>query len=319
LKWEPDAKSAIVADFFYSNREGALQTSHYNMLRSILYGVLNQNQFFFYHFQPEYRNCRTLPGESGLDDLVDWSYESLKRVLLSLGDHPDPERLYLIIDAVDESNDEDRRSILNLLLNLCSGPGRCVVKVFIASRPVVQLEHRINEIHNFIRLQDETKSDISNFAYSFLKPLNFTGLLDRTKEYIVEHAQGVFLWVQLVKEELLDCIEVGSTEKEIFEFIKSLPVELEDFYERILDKLETQRESYVQDGIRMFKLVLFACRPLNATELRHALGIPDNPNAEFIPSDDGFYLVDEIERRLIHCAGNLLEIRRHDGIITSCK
>ena len=47
-------------------------------------------------------------------------YESLKRILLSLQDHSLAERLSLIIDAVDESDDKDKRNILNLLFNLCS-------------------------------------------------------------------------------------------------------------------------------------------------------------------------------------------------------
>lgn len=47
-KQEQDANSAIVADFFYSYREGEFQKSHYNMLRSILYKILDQNESFFF-------------------------------------------------------------------------------------------------------------------------------------------------------------------------------------------------------------------------------------------------------------------------------
>jgi hypothetical protein len=80
--------------------------------------------------------------------------------------------------------------------------------------------------------------DISSFAHSFLKFLNpTTGFLDRATEYIVEHAQGVFLWVQLVKEELLDFNGQGYPEEDIFEFLRSLLTELEEFYKRILEKL----------------------------------------------------------------------------------
>jgi ankyrin repeat domain-containing protein 50 len=308
-----------MADFFYSDRESEHQKSHYNMLRSILYDILNQKESFFFHFQLEHREYQKLLREHSHPDPVEWHYKSLKNILLSLRDHPRAERLYLIIDAVDESNDKDRRNILQLLFDLCSEPKDCVVKVFVASRPVVELEYRISDKHNFIRLQDETKPDISNFAHSFLKQ-NFTGFLDRATEYIVEHAQGVFLWVRLVKEELLHCAEVGSTEKERFDFIKSLPTELEGFYEHILDKLERQgQEPHIRDGMRMFQLVLFARRPITAEELCHALGIPDNPDTQFIPSDENFQLNDAIERRIIYCGGNFLEIRQHDGTVASHK
>jgi ankyrin repeat domain-containing protein 50 len=141
-------------------------------------GSLNQEESF-YHFQPEHRKYQALLQEHSHSDLVEWHYESLKKVLSSMREHPRAEQLYLIIDAIDESDDKDRRNILQLLFDLCSEPKDCVVKVFIASRPVKQLEHRISEFHNFIRLQDETKVDIFRFARSCLEDLNFTSLLDR--------------------------------------------------------------------------------------------------------------------------------------------
>jgi ankyrin repeat domain-containing protein 50 len=115
---------------------------------------------------------------------------------------------------------------------------------------------------NFIislELEDETKPDISNFAYSLLKPLFSTDILDRITEYIIECAQGVFLWVQLVRDELQEYVEAGQSQRDIFEFIRSLPKELEEFYRRIRDKLESN-ERDVSNGIKIFRFVLFASR-----------------------------------------------------------
>ncbi|KAH0556424.1 hypothetical protein GP486_005657 [Trichoglossum hirsutum] len=304
--------NAIIANFFYSCREGENQQNHYSMLRSILHDLLSQNESFYYHFQPEYQNHQASSQENGRCSLDKWSYDSLKRIFSSLGDHPLANRLYLLIDAVDESSNEGRRDILDLLFDLCSESKRCVVKVFITSRPVIHLENRINKVHNFIRLQDETKQDISNFAHSFLNRLEFTDLLGRATEYIVEHAQGVFLWVGLVNKELVNLYEEGSSENDIFEYLRSLPTELEDFYKHILTKLG-KKESDLRDSVKMFRLVLFSYRPLTVTQLLHALSIPDGPNAEFTPSDE--YLQKHIpaEQRIIHCGGNLLEIKEDRG------
>src|SRR5438034_321327 len=83
LEQDAAAKPAIVARFFYSYREGETQKNHCNMLRSILYDILNQNEAFFYHrFQTEYRGQAALR-ERGRGDLVAWNYESLKTVLRS--------------------------------------------------------------------------------------------------------------------------------------------------------------------------------------------------------------------------------------------
>jgi hypothetical protein len=318
LKREPDAKSAIVAKFFYSYREGEVQKSHYNMLRSILYDILDQHETFFYHrFQSEYR-CEAALQERSRSNLLEWHYESFKRILLSLRDHLPAKRLYLIIDAVDESDNNDRREILGLLFRLCSETKYCVVKVFVASRPVAVLERRISEFHNFIRLQDETKSDIARFAGSFLKDLEFTGFLEQATEYIVEHAQGVFLWVKLVRDELLAYDEQGCAVEDFFEFLKSLPTELEEFYQCMLGKLGTNSAA-LRNGVKMFRFVLFAYRPLAASELLHALGIPDNPDIKFLASDESFQKSIPRERCITHYGGNFLEIKQHHGTTASTK
>jgi len=309
---EPAANSAIVARFFYSFREGELERSHYNMLRSILYDILNQDEAFFYHrFQTEYRVQRHR------ELRVDWDYASLKKVLKSLQDHSAAKRLYLIIDAVDESEDRDRRDILNLLFELCSKTKYCIVKVFVASRPVGQLELRRSQFHNFIRLQDETQSDISSLARSLLDGLNLTHVLAQATEYIIENAQGVFLWVKLVGEELLAYEEEGYSEEQTFEFLKQLPTELEDLYRGMFERMRG-KELDLQDGIKILRFVLLGKRPLAVDELLHTLGIPDNPDTKFTPSDDSFQRRIPSERRIISCGGNFLEIKPYHGTAITC-
>ena len=305
----PDSKSAIVADFFYSYREGKLQTSHYNMLRSILYAILHQNEYFFHHFQSQYQ----IHQKSSAAESTEWPYDLLKNILLSLKDHEKPERIYLIIDAVDESEDEDRREILELLLDLCTASKNCIFKIFIASRPVFEIQNYLKKFHNVIRMQDETRADIKKFTDSFLGPIvGLEGeLLQEATEYIVNNAQGVFLWVALVKEELRSLPEKGYRDREIIEQLKALPTEMEDFYQRILDKMEDRPMRDIKDGRRMFQYVLFASRPLTVQELQHALAIEAGPNGAFIASDQSFEaeLIQGMEKRITHCGGGLLEIK----------
>ncbi|KAF2175452.1 hypothetical protein K469DRAFT_765097 [Zopfia rhizophila CBS 207.26] len=188
----------------------------------------------------------------------------------------------------------------------------CIAKVFIASRPVGQLEVRRSQFHNFIRLQDETKSDISSFARSSLDGLNLTHILTQATKYIAENAQGVFLWVKLVGEELLAYHEEGYSEEEIFEFLKRLPTELEDLYRHMFEKMG-RKKSDLRDGIKMLQFVLFGRRPLIVDELLHTLAIPDNPNTKYTPFDDSFQKLIPFEQRIISCGGNFLEIKTYLG------
>lgn len=307
LKREPLARKAIVGDFFYSYQEGKLQTNHSNMLRSILYDVLNQNEGFFYHFQSYYR--RSL--QSGAP--FRWPYDSLKKILLSFGNHPVEERLFLNVDAMDESDDEDRREIVRLLGQLCSIKKACIVKIFLASRPISELNRQTLKNHKTIKLQDVNGPDISKFAGDFLgSDLEFSPeIRNHATEYIVKNAQGVFIWVRLVKEELLKFAERGYSKKKIFSFLTSLPTELEEFYERILDNLVKRKEPDIRDGVKMFRLVMFACRPLRLEELQQTLAISDDLDAEFSPSDDLFdeECIQGIEKHIIYCGANFLEIK----------
>ncbi|KAH7231218.1 uncharacterized protein BKA55DRAFT_525091, partial [Fusarium redolens] len=309
-KRRPAAESAIVARFFYSYREGELQRSHCSMLRSVLYDVLRRDQTFFYHrFQTEYR----AQPRRGL--LVEWDYDSLKAILKSLQDQSPAKPLYLIIDAVDESEDRDRRDVLNILFELCSETKCRTMKAFVASRPVGEIELRRSRVQNSIKLQDVTKSAISSFACSFLKDLQFTRLFDQATEYIVENAQGVFLWVDLVGRALLDRAERGSSEDDIFGFLRSLPKDLKDFYRHMFKKmiLEMRREEKdIRDGIKMFRFVLYARRSLTVSELLHALGVPDDPNTAFPPLDDSFERFIPSKQRIHFCGGNFLESKPHN-------
>ncbi|KAH0533236.1 hypothetical protein TsFJ059_001827 [Trichoderma semiorbis] len=303
---EPAARKAIVAKFFYSFREGEIQRSHFNMLLSLLHNILDQEEAFFYHYcQTEYRAHRR--------SRAIWNYTSLKRILGSLQDYySTKKRFYFVIDAVDESEEADRRNILSLLYDLCSKTKYCVIKVFIASRPITQLEARRGQFINFIRLQDETTLDISNFANSLLGGLDLT----REIEYINENAQGVFLWVKLVGEELLRFHEDGYSEHDIFLMLKELPTELDEVYALMLNKMRANRtcRSY---GLRMFRFILFAQRPLRVNELLHSLGVPDDfeSDSTYSLSDESFEkAVPLSERIIISGGGNFIEIKQqNDG------
>jgi len=286
------------------------------MIRSLLFDVLHQKESFFFHFQPEYRKHKASLQN---DQDPEWPYESLKKILASFADHPDAEWLYFIVDAVDESSNEDRRDILDLLLNLCSNSNRCVVKVFIASRPIGELECRIQP-SDIIRLQDENKADIERYAVSFLTnpPIKFTGdILRASTDHIVKHAEGVFLWVNLVKEVLSKYAETGFSSDEIFSALEALPRQLEEFYMLILKQLDAGEARDIKVGIRLFQFVLFAARSPTVAEVAHALAMPESPEVRYVASVEAFEraLIRDLDKRIMHCGGNLLEIKRSEGAV----
>ncbi|KAF8533696.1 hypothetical protein BDD12DRAFT_634825, partial [Trichophaea hybrida] len=98
-------------------------------------------------------------------------------------------------------------------------------------------------------------------------------ILREAIHYIIENAQGVFIWVSLVRTELLSNVETACTDAEILHCLKRLPQELEQFYAFMLRRLDGGKQRDIRDGIRLFQLVLFAFRPLTVVELRDALAV----------------------------------------------
>jgi hypothetical protein len=86
----------------------------------------------------------------------------------------------------------------------------------------------------------------------------------------------------------------------------------------MLNKIGEKRAD-LRDGLKMLQFVLFARRPLTVSELLHTLPIPDIPVVEFTASDECFRKNVPHERLIIHCGGNFLEIKGHDGTAESYK
>ncbi|KAF8241415.1 hypothetical protein K440DRAFT_572220, partial [Wilcoxina mikolae CBS 423.85] len=308
VEMDPNANSRIIARYFYTERGTQPERTHENMLRAILSSILQQDETAFYLFQARFRETHHRNDRN-------WTYDSLKKVLSSFANHPATQQLCIILDAMDESEENDRRVIIQLLCQLCSDENPCNIKVFLTSRPVAALKHRIRERHHVITLQQENEKDIYKLANDFLRlELRLSGnILGQATEYIVTHAQGVFVWVGLVQKELLTYVERGRNVEGIFAFLKRIPYkELDDLYNQMLERLESYDDQDIQDGVKIFRFVLFARRPLTVLELYNAFAIPEDSEPLFLPCHKSFERnTTTMEKRIMHCGGNFLETKGH--------
>lgn len=304
------SRDGIVAGFFYSHRDGELERSHYNMLRSLLYDILSADESFFVHFQEAFRRCGSVT--------ISWPYKLLKDILVACGKHPLKRTVYLIVDALDESVETDRRNIVRLLQELSdSKHSRCVVKIFLASRPINELHHELMDTNSLkrIRLQEKNREDIERYTDTFLGDRVFQraqGFRERAKVYILQHADGVFLWVALIRKDLERFANHGRNVNQLMAYLKELPKELESYYIRMLEGLLSNNchKDDIRDGRRILYFCLFSHRAVELVELCDALAIPDQildtePDVssweEEKPTD--------IRNLVTQCAGNFVEIR----------
>jgi len=304
-------KPNIVADFFYSIRDGELHRSHEVMLRSLLYDILEADESCFIHVQETYRDL--LP--SGSNGVTKWPYKSLKKILQQCCTRQLRSGLVLIVDALDESDDSDREDITTLLWNFAATKGN--VKVCLASRPINDLPKGFDtdpRCHHLL-LQERNKQDIEKYTHHFLGDLNLNCKTKaEAQEYIVDHADGVFMWVHLIEMDLKMHSKNGCNQKELMRTLKDLPTDLKKYYELMLLELNSKNDLYTKYGIRILQFCLFSHRPINLSELHQALAIsPDEQ--DFCPSPDYLEqnMSSNIRALVAKSAGHFVEIKAIPG------
>ncbi|KAF8535188.1 hypothetical protein BDD12DRAFT_808755, partial [Trichophaea hybrida] len=135
-------------------------------------------------------------------------------------------------------------------------------------------------------------------------------ILDEATKYISTHAQGVFVWVDLVQKELLDYVEKGGNRLSILGELKRVPEELNDMYKIMLLRMVKRNGRDIEDAVKVFRFVLFARHPLTVTELYNALSIVEYSDPLFLPCGKSFERdTATMEKRIMYCGGNFLETK----------
>ncbi|KAF8538510.1 hypothetical protein BDD12DRAFT_151420 [Trichophaea hybrida] len=129
-----NASGRIVIDFFYSDRGGDAQRGHEWMLRSLLYQLLSTRHDMWNCYRSKFKEFKQLGHQH-------WQLESLKETfsIIKTSCHL-PLAIYVLIDAMDESDQQKREDILKLLSGVCDSEGSLVLKILAASRPVRRLQ-----------------------------------------------------------------------------------------------------------------------------------------------------------------------------------
>jgi hypothetical protein len=333
----------VVAGFyFYERGESDLQKSREGLLRAILYTLLSQAPTLMPRVLGPKVTSGHAPQTPGhmSKPIYLWSWAELKKALLIfMTEKPDDMGVYLFADGLDEylssetlkqgliHDDEDEddkgqftsakrkghREIADFCLELARYPN---TKICLSSRPLTIFENRFSGFPG-LKLEELTTQDIRLYVSETLQQANNSNRLTAEElgnivNRTVNAASGVFLWIDLVVEQLEARIMNGDDAEELEKWLRKTPKELvgvNGLFMRMLQDIDPHDR---EQGQHFFEAVRCALSPMSALMLSFSEDTREEvlrTPIKVLSDQDVRNRVAQIQSRLkSRCAG-LLELR----------
>jgi len=274
-----DGKSLILLGYFFYDRGNDEQKSREGMLRSLLFQVLCKRRDLI---------PVVFPGKDFEVD-ADWAagfhtWDNLSNAFILLLDHLDDYRICLFLDGLDEYRmagrvDEYTEEELDLIYDgnnedeawgrskwitdghkevarfLRTFKTRRNVKVCISSRELVVFEHEFRNLPRIV-VHAHTARAIAKYCQDrFMEEVPDLMDLSDFVSTITANSFGVFLWVQLVVDMLIDGHARGNYKDELWKTLEKVPARLggkDGLYMHMMRHIDSQ---YLPESRRIFQLI----------------------------------------------------------------
>ena len=314
--------------FFFHDRGSSIQKSVTGLLQELLYRLVEANEKLL-AFIPSrlihqlLKRNKTATQVSMLQQRYDqknqpdyvyqessstktWSVHDLQEALIAItGQNEVPLNVLFFVDALDEY-EGNYRDLIRVIQNsfISRGPSMVNVKFCLASRPYPAFTNAFGSCPGLL-VHEHTRDDVQWYARQQIA--SSTQCQDTDQDIsemhqlaveITQRANGVFIWVRIVVEELIERFIDGCTTSQLRDILSAMPEELEDLYRRTLSKVkpEYEIESYV-----MTQIVLHAKNPQTLKSLLQATDIALQRKVEPMSRAT-------MQRRLGSRCGGLLEV-----------
>lgn len=330
-EWAP-VESITFARVFFSSEGSELQKSREGLLRSLIHQATCEPDLAMQALQAY---LYKVPEDGDYEiSKVQWTWSELRNAFTALLSEASSTRRFLFfVDGLDEYHSTptvhnyppeyhletgsvqgrkiraDYRDIAQLLQTL---PRSAFVKICVSSRPYNEFEYAFSRCPNF-RLELLTKDDMEEFVQTEMSKWADATTVAEYADCVGDiraKASGVFLWVKIATEILVDGMINGIDPGQLRRRLDDLPSELggpSGLYMRILQRLDHE---LLSDAWKMFDLVLLSRRDLSALSLSLAANAtPVNAVAVKINALSNAELEDRCTkiRRRLKSQGGLLE------------
>lgn len=305
----------VITQFFFWNSGTTLQMLKMGLLQTLIYqavqAIPNNSELLCELFEDRWRRYQAF-GEAWHK----WTWIELKRAIEKLVSDASRQLLFLI-DGLDEF-DGKHEELVDFVVGLSRIPN---VKICVSSRPWLVFEDAF-ENEPSLKLEDVTFNDIKIYItgkfeqstqYICLKVMEPDYALALI-EHVVQKALGVFLWVHLVVQSLLQGLTNSDRVSDLERRLGELPSDLEALFNKIMNDFEL---FYIKHASQLIQIVRASREPLTLIGLSYA-DEEDSTNslrAEVKPlsENERLHRTEQMRRRLNNRCKGLLECPNKDN------
>ncbi|RYP60263.1 hypothetical protein DL770_010028 [Monosporascus sp. CRB-9-2] len=292
----------LIVAYFFNARGDGLEKSLLGMLRSILYQLLSQDDVWYEHFVPLFRDKEEKHKVWGWE----WQQLQLKEFMLSEIQKWQLKPLLLLIDALDECNQEDVRAVVDFLerLSINAVNARATLSICLSSRhyPNIRMERTLE-------LTVETSKDHGEGINTYIREtLIRDNMIDpeirrKIGTEIRQKASGLFMWVVLVVAMLNQAYDKGRVET-MQRTLEKVPDNLEKVFNTLLSKDGPNKA----ETVLMIQWVLFCRRPLKPEELVATVAEAGPENLKVL--NRLIFTSENVQKRITSSSKGLIEVRK---------
>ncbi|RSL81247.1 hypothetical protein CEP52_017244 [Fusarium oligoseptatum] len=250
--------------YFFCKATEAQLSNATAVLRGLIYLVLVQQPSLISHVREKHDHA----GKQLFEDTNAWY--ALREIFIAILEDPALNSIIIIIDALDECV-TGLPELLKFIIE--QSPLTSRVKWIVSSRNQLAIEEKLDNVEQKIRLQLESNKDLITEAVDTYIEYKVDQLArekkydketrDAVQRHLVGNADGTFLWVALVCQELAD---PKVRKRHTLDTLKSFPPGLDPLYERMMEHISDSKDAaYCKEILAIASVV---CRPITLDELK---------------------------------------------------
>ena len=280
--------------FFFCQGTDSRLNSATAVLRGLIYLLVKQQPRLISHLRKRYDQS----GGSLFQDANAWI--ALSEIFTSMVHDEDFETSCLVVDALDECA-MDLPKLLDLIVRTAASSSR--VKWLVSSRNEGHIEQKLKSVGDQAKLSLELKQNAEQVAgavdayidhkLSCLESLEEDGLREQVRYELSRKANGTFLWVALMMQEL-----EKPESWDPLAVVEEAPAGLPQLYDRMMDQIQRLSTRNADICRSLLCTAAVAYRPLYLAEMGSLRRLPGRAT-----------VLAETVRKIIAMCGSFLTIR----------